>query len=356
MRAWATAPPLATPVKLTTRLTTGRRMIPPSARVFRYLGASAGPLPGTWGRTRYVPHGLSGPSGGAIAWSVATTAIGKDVTLRIAAGHDYAYRVRVDGSPSRIRFTPRDHWSTYDLRMRFNTRKRRQIVLDLEGAGSAFLGAVQPRSGRLARPGFRIGPRTIVLGDSWTQAYPIRTPFEGYVQVMARDLGLADAWASGIGGTGFVNPGQYITFGQRLRSDVLKYHPRTVIVAGGANDITIPLAQLDLAAGSVFRRIRRAMPHARLVATGPWIPHGQTWPGLFQHADVVRRAVEANGGTFIDTTQWITGTGSTLAPRGDGGNADSLIGERRHPNAAGYAYIGHRLAAALMAAPEPPPR
>ena len=196
-----------------------------------------------------------------------------------------------------------------------------------------------------------MGPRTIFLGDSWTSGDPLTVPFESYVERTAELLGLGDAWASGIGGTGYVaNAGTSVNFAQRLQSDVLQWHPGTVIVAGGGNDLSVPPATLRRAVSSLFARIRGALPHARLIALGPWSPMGVV-PGYVRTANIIRAAVIAKHGAFIDTTRWITGHGTTAAPAHDGGNADRYIGPKKHPNVAGYRYIGTRLAAALKALP-----
>ncbi len=169
---------------------------------------------------------------------------------------------------------------------------------------------------------------------------------------MGHLLGLGDVWASAIGFTGYVFPGYAVNFGQRLEADVLQYHPDTVIVAGGLNDLerTTPQA-LSEAAVTLFRRIRQALPNARLFALGPWFPNGLVSPQLAQEREAIHAAVVSAGGWFIDNTRWITGTGSTVTPKGDG-NADTFIGPiEHHPTAAGYAYIGARLAAALQALP-----
>jgi lysophospholipase L1-like esterase len=132
---------------------------------------------------------------------------------------------------------------------------------------------------------------------------------------------------------------------------VIRYKPKIVIVAGGANDLGNSPEAMRQAADALFRRIRSALPDARLIALGPWVPQGDVWSNLRMHQAAIRAAVEASNGTFIDTSEWITGHGSTLHPLHDGGNADQYIGEASHPNASGYRYIGLRLADALRALP-----
>jgi hypothetical protein len=325
----------------------------PANHVFRYFDAGAGPLTGTnakygrWAWTAYGVHGL-----GADTWSVATATTTNQLTVRISGGAHYAVRFRINGSASAVRYLPNKHWQTSDVTIRFPNARRRTVLIEMTGYGSTFNGAVVPKTGHLVNPQVRLGPRTIFFGDSWTAGIPLAAPFLGYVQWTAQELGLGDAWASGIGGTGYVNPGAaHVTWGQRLQSDVLHWHPANLIVAGGTNDFAEPLPAFKAAVNRFFVRVRRALPHVRLIAVGPWKYTGMLWSGYGAYADIIRQAVTAQGGSFIDPETWITGTGSTLTPANDGGNADLFIGAENHPNLAGYRYIGTRLANAIRALP-----
>lgn len=354
IRAWASAPPLRLPVVVSAHRTDLNWSFPASP-VFRYLGAAAGPTSGPYGQYYWVASDLHGV--GATSWSIATSTDGSEITFGVSAGPADAYRVRVDGSPSPIRYLPGPGWQSDDITVRFPDSRPRDVVLEMTGYGTGFLGAATPQPGRLTKPRFAVGPRTIFLGDSWTAGNRLPIPFEGYVDWTAELLGLGDAWASGIGGTGYVSNG--ITsenFGQRLQSDVLRWHPGTVVVAGGSNDFTASPATFRHAVTELFARIRRALPQVRLIAVGPWENSATLPPRYTQYAGVIRTAVLAQHGAYIDTTHWITGHGSTAHPVHDGGNASRYIGPLQHPNIAGYRYIGTRLANAIKAMPKTPGR
>jgi lysophospholipase L1-like esterase len=340
IRAWATAAPLRDPVTVSAHLSAQGWTLPGS-RVFRYLNAAAGPIGGPYaqfGQEVWTARGLYGF--GALWWSIATSTNSRRITLGVSAGQGQAYRVRVDGSPSSIQRFPGPGWRSYDITIRLPDSRWHTVVLQMAGFGSGFAGAATPVQGRLARPRLAVGPRTIFLGDSWTAGDPLTVPFESYVERTAELLGLGDAWASGIGGTGYVaNAGTSVNFAQRLQSDVLRWHPGTVIVAGGGNDLSVPPATLRRSVTSLFARIREALPHVRLIAVGPWSPFGVV-PGFTRTTNIIRRAVVAQHGAFIDTTRWITGH-----------NAGRYIGLTKHPNVAGYRYVGTRLAAAIRALP-----
>jgi hypothetical protein len=352
IRAWASAPPLHDPITIR-RTAPNKPIVLPGNRVFRYFDAGAGPLTGRYaryGRWAWTARGLHGL--GADAWSIATSTPSNELTVRVSGGARYAFRFRVNGSASAVKYLPNRHWQDRDITIRFPDARRRTVILQMTGYGSDFNGAVKPTTGHLAPPQLRLGPRTIFLGDSWTAGIPLAAPFEGYVQTTADLLGLGDAWASGIGGAGYVNPGAAkVTWGERLQSDVLRWHPANVIVAGGTNDFAEPLSAFKTAVTQFFVRARRALPHAKLIAVGPWKYTGMVWSGYAAYADVIRAAVTAVGGLFIDPEDWITGTGSTLKPAHDGGNADIFIGAENHPNLVGYRYIGTRLARELQALP-----
>ena len=352
--SWASAPPLRDPI--TIRLQQANRtMIVPGNHVFRYLNSGAGPATGQlarFGRYVWAARGITGI--GADTWSIATATTNNALTLRIAGGPGYAYRFRVNGSLSPIKYLPTGTkaWRTYDVTVRFPDRGLHTVIFQMDGIHSYFNGAVKPAQGHLVAPKLNVGPRVIFLGDSWTAGAEVSAPFLGYVQDAAQDLGLGDAWASGIGGTGYTQGGiVHLTWGMRLQSDVLRWHPATVIFAGSANDLTAPSATLRNAVTSVFTRTRRALPHARLIAVGPWLFSGLIPPGYLASNQIISAAIRQVGGAFIDNQGWITGTGSTQDPSHDGGNASTYIGTANHPNVAGYRYIGARLAAAIRALP-----
>ncbi|HEX3975164.1 MAG TPA: SGNH/GDSL hydrolase family protein [Solirubrobacteraceae bacterium] len=353
VRSWASAPALHDPV--TIRLQEADKTLAlPGDRVFRYLNAAAGPATGPLARySRYVwePEGIRGI--GADTWSIATGTTGRALTLRVAGGPGYAFRFRVNGSLSAINYLPQTkQWKTYDITIRFRDSGRHTVIFQMTGIHSIFNGAFEPGQGHLFRPALGVGPRTIFLGDSWTAGAEVPAPFLGYVQETAQDLGLGDAWASGIGGTGYTQGGiVHLTWGMRLQSDVLRWQPATVIFAGSANDLTASPADLKRAVTSVFDRTRRALPHARLIAVGPWLFSGLIPPGYLSSNEIIRDAITKVGGAFIDNEGWITGTGSTAQPSHDGGNASTYIGIANHPSVAGYRYIGARLAAAIGALP-----
>jgi lysophospholipase L1-like esterase len=348
IRAWANAPRLTDPVVVAPH-DGGRAWTYPFSDDFRYLGASAGPMSGEWGNYDWTASGLYGA--GATSWSIATATNGTQLTFAVSAGPLDGYRLRVDGSPSSIRYLPGPTWQSEDITVTFPDSRWRNVVLEMTGFGTGFLGAATV-NGELARPTFAVGPRAIFLGDSWTAGNRLTIPFEGYVDWTADLLGLGDAWASGIGGTGYVSNGpNSVTFAQRLQSDVLRWHPGVVVVAGGSNDLFATPPVFRRAVNSLFTRIRSALPGVRLIAVGPWDNSGTLPRHYVQFGQIIRTAVRAHGGAYIDTTHWITGHGSTAHPEHDGGNASRFIGPLVHPNAVGYKYVGTRLARAIQALP-----
>jgi hypothetical protein len=119
------------------------------------------------------------------------------------------------------------------------------------------------------------GPRIIVLGDSVTTATgSTGSAALGFVQVMAEYLGFDDVWPSGIGGTGMINAGTYVTYINRLATDVFPYNPSEVIIQGFYNDSGASYATILAAANAIIASIQANLPLAKITFLGPYAPYG----------------------------------------------------------------------------------
>jgi hypothetical protein len=157
---------------------------------------------------------------------------------------------------------------------------------------------------------------------------------------MGQKLGW-DVWPSGLGGTGYTQPGAFVAFQARVQADVIANSPDVVVVAGGLND---DLAGLGDAAALLYSTIRAGLPSARLIVLSPWAPRS---------IDVAAKtaalaAAAANAGAlYVDTTSWYTGNGDAAGPNGSG-NSDIYVGpDQTHPTQGGHDYLGTRLAFAI---------
>jgi lysophospholipase L1-like esterase len=148
------------------------------------------------------------------------------------------------------------------------------------------------------------GPRTIIVGDSFTEGSGVSTSnVNGFVQLFADAMGWDDVWGSGVGATGYLAaPGGKLTFRQRVAADVYAYSPDVVIIAGGRNDTASTAAAVGAEAELLFADIRSNLPSALLIVTSPfWQAGPQTHDaGLIAMRDAIRTAATNNGGLFVD--------------------------------------------------------
>lgn len=160
----------------------------------------------------------------------------------------------------------------------------------------------------------------------------------------------------GVGGSGYGVAGSGTAFPDRLPA-LIAANPDVAIIEGGGNDWSAnatPLATFITLLASFYASLRSSLPTATLYVTGA---HriGQTY------FDALVSATATAGGVYVDwgdvaevprttipaNTRWLTGTGNASAPAGDG-NRDVYLGsDSVHPNAAGCAYLGTRLAFAI---------
>jgi lysophospholipase L1-like esterase len=305
-----------------------KRVVGPRSPVFRYAGGAPGDA--GYGRTYFKPVNVNYLNASP-PWSVTFRTTGRTFAVStVATGA--RYRFVIDGRPTAVRRLA-GTWEEATIRVRFKRPASRRIRLELGNRG--WFGGVQ---GQVRSNDENLGPRTIWVGDSYTDGDSVEDSLDGYAQVASRLLGLGDAWASGLAGTGYVNSGGEgkVPFGARLDGDVLAYRPRTVIMAGGINDYEAEPDELRRAALDVFRRV--AASGARLVVIGPWQLGDQSDEEIDNRDAIASAAAEA-GGLFVDTTGWITEA-----------NRGQYIGEDGvHPTAAGHAYLGRRVAAAIQA-------
>lgn len=211
------------------------------------------------------------------------------------------------------------------------------------------------------------GRRAAVLGDSISDgsAQNAGAACGTWVDRYARLMGYSDMWRQGRGGTGYITPGSFATFINRVAGDVAPWDFGELIIWGGYNDSAGEQAAIRAAADLLYQSIQVALPRCEIIVMGCWAPTGS--PGSGQAAtNVTLRAAALNAGlSFIDTqsgevlnglgtviasqASWITGTGNTSAPTGTG-NADLYIGpDGVHPNDAGHVYLSRRVHAARTA-------
>ncbi len=265
-------------------------------------------------------------------------------------GQGGAIQVLVDGVPAGPFLSVPGDGNFYSVNVSFNgVRAIRRLTFR---SGTECIGFNTGPTDTIWRSPRQLGPRMIVMGDSYTEGAGANLA-EGFPAVMGRVLGLEDIWTSGSGGTGYLAngspgaPGRY-TFRQRVGTDIIAYNPQIVLICGGINDTVnnaSDAAALQTEATLLYRQILNNLQNCRLYVCGPWRPPAASNGNTSAVNAALQAAVASVPGVkFIDVSHYFTGTGYAGAPAGDG-NSDYYIGyDRVHPSAAGHLYIGTRLA------------
>jgi lysophospholipase L1-like esterase len=160
-------------------------------------------------------------------------------------------------------------------------------------------------------------------------------------QVASKVLGWQVPQVRGFGGTGYttrvsvagvLRPAYPDNIGRYLSARSY----RVVIVAGGNNDAHrgFSPAAFRAAVRSTLAQVKRAQPDARLVVLGPYSPNGS---GYTQQRRIEAQEAARVGAPFIDGVAegWFRA------------RPDLLSKDGFHPNDAGQAYLGARVAADL---------
>ncbi len=264
--------------------------------------------------------------------------LGTGGKFRVKVDHEYADLSAASGPPPDGNF--------YSVKINFGGAQRR--VISFEALGLAFGGVIIAPGDKIFRAEKPLGPKAIVLGDSYTEGLVC------YAQRLADLMGW-EVWSSGVGGTGYLNPGPAgrVKFRDRVQTDVIAHNPDIVLVAGGINDVSDSPASLRIEAEALYDTILTNLPSAKLVVVGPWWPRGNPPQFVLDARDAFKAAAASRGLEFIDplvatnasqtNIGWITGTGNAGNPTGDG-NADSYISsDGTHPTDLGHQYLALRL-------------
>ncbi len=168
------------------------------------------------------------------------------------------------------------------------------------------------------------------MGDSFTEGTGATDYLKSWPKVVERLLDW-DVTASGLGGTGYCNPGLNgrVNFGDRLQADVLDSNADIVIVAGGINDGGFSAATVEAAAADLFARIRAGLPNAQLIVVAPfWRNGADTFPPfLLDTKDAIKEAALATDAIWIDLLEMPLRDGqsvSTMLNTAIAANATSL--------------------------------
>ncbi|WP_211746436.1 SGNH/GDSL hydrolase family protein [Paenibacillus sp. Marseille-Q4541] len=212
-------------------------------------------------------------------------------------------------------------------------------------------------------------PRVIIFGDSFTEAGASGGAIShGYASILCDLLGW-DCWNSGVGGTGYNATGAAgsgrVNFQARVWHDIISYRPDVVIIAGGINDESYPIGDVEAAARLLFATIRNALPDTEIIILSNFAPAGNPPINRLAIRNVLKSAASDYRAPFIDVLEgasyddsgklisdksgsWITGSGNTGAPQATGNASLFITNDGTHPNKDGHFYFGHRVAAEIF--------
>jgi lysophospholipase L1-like esterase len=187
-------------------------------------------------------------------------------------------------------------------------------------------------------------PVAVFLGDSYTVETSASTPDKTAAHLIADHYGWKPVNLAR-SSTGYItevnDPTKFWcgfdhcnSYTQQL-PDAAAADPDIVVVNGGRNELAIGAsAEWIQGVDAFFTELRRSLPNATIIAASPIWDDDPTPPELDAMREVVRQAVTAMGGTYVDL-------GDPLLGHPDFVQADGI-----HPNDAGHAAIAAAFEAA----------
>jgi lysophospholipase L1-like esterase len=205
--------------------------------------------------------------------------------------------------------------STYYWYFPFGSRALRRI--EIMGYSNAwYFGGVYTGPNDTILPASPRGPRTIVIGDSYTGLTGTTSPINGWPFAFADAMGWDDVWASGVGSTGYLANASAaaMTFRDRIVADCTSFNPDVVIIAGGINDSATSAALVGAEAATLYAQIKAALPNALLVVVSPFWPKGagSTIVALWNVKAAIKAAAVAAGALWLDILEMPTPYGMTM--------------------------------------------
>jgi GDSL-like lipase/acylhydrolase family protein len=195
--------------------------------------------------------------------------------------------------------------------------------------------AMTPRPAATAERGH---PRALFFGDSYFVGGGCSPDAKQDMAYLAgTELGYRPT-VRGAGGTGFVaaNPEYDLPpyLGQIHDGAFDLRNPQLVVVAGGSNDVGLPLDEVKKNAKKILRIARQRFPRALLVLVGPMDPYGG-YADSIPIRDVLHVVAKQLDVPFIDDMTWLQS------------HPDWLCDDYVHPTYAAEVPLGQRLAKAL---------
>lgn len=312
--------------------------------------------------------GNAGQCGPVMRFDVETDANKLEMTVN---GTKWRFQVIVDGkivTPAPM-FLP-DNYKAYRVLFDFTqggavtpANTTRRIRIEAVSPSNILVGGLTVSAlDSVWAPASESSVRAIMFGDSGTEGYLLPFEFTGFANQVGYAMGWDDLWISAVGGTGYLKkvPGTTLTWRERI-TDITTNAPDVVVILGSLNDtigFLYTAAQVQVEATLFYQQLTAALPNALIFVAGVQLmqPSRSTAATLNQLATDQNNAIKAAVQNmpnvyFIDMVAegWFTGSGTSVAPVGDG-NADRYVmTDNTHMTQAGHDYMARRLMTAIRA-------
>jgi len=276
------------------------------------------------------------------------------LTYKIAVdegnGYEYVTAVAQSGTPST--------GTLYLRKVEFAEAKLRKIRVEYHNY--YFCGVYINGNDTIFTPKTK-KPQAIFVGDSYTEGSNADNFCGCFAGVMAKLLDW-DFWNSGVGGSGYINPGTTgrVKFRDRIQHDVISYKPDFCIIAGGINDTGYAPIDVQTEAELLYDTILSGTPKTQIIVIGNWSSQDAI-PDALAITDALKAAALSKGLPFIDVLRgttydkngniltnavgaWIAGTGDEETPTTSGNSSAFISTDGTHPNKKGHEYLGTRSA------------
>lgn len=181
-------------------------------------------------------------------------------------------------------------------------------------------------------------PLAVFVGDSYAAGTGASSAAHRWANLVA----VSEGWRIrnlALGGTGYLatsaGPGcgrPHCTAFEGVLGELQTLDPDIVIVSGGRNDTTYPATAVSSAIDAFFPALRRAAPHARLVAVSPIWDASDPPRRLSEISGDVRSAVLGVQGVFLPVGEplhghpgWLAADGLHPSDRGHRAIADAVL-------------------------------
>jgi lysophospholipase L1-like esterase len=287
--------------------------------------------------------------------SVAFTCDGDKVALFLPS-NSAQVRVIVDGrylAPGSHVVAGQDEWLVIDWTAS-SGRRLRHYELET-GKSASLFGCAQAGMSAVVSAGGDLGPRMVVIGDSYNAGSSYGPWLAGgsIAQLLAKRLGWRDAWNLSVGGTGYCNASvsTFSTFGQRV-PQALALAPDVIVLMGSSNDVGYPPAAVQEAVAATLRALRAGTAAPIVVVGIPSI----NLPGAAATETAIAAAVTQAGDPlafFVPvcgaTPPWVLGAWNNAAgvPAGVNNAGLYVAADNVHPPEIGFDYYAGRIEQAI---------